>query len=48
MKAGSDWFFGSRKESYARARKNTAAMAAEMNGSAGEDVQATLAALDGD
>lgn len=48
MKAGSDWFFGSRKESYARARKNTAAMAAEMNGSTGEDVQATLAALDGD
>jgi hypothetical protein len=45
---GSDWFFGSRKESYARARKNTAAMAAEMRGSSAEDERTTLAALDGD
>jgi hypothetical protein len=48
MKAGSDWFFGNRKESYARARKNTAAMAAEMHGASAEDEMTTLAALDGD
>jgi hypothetical protein len=48
MAAASDWFFGSRKESYARARKNTAAMAAAMNGESGEDVLAALRELDGD
>jgi hypothetical protein len=45
---GSDWFFGGRKDSYARARKNTAAMAAEMRGSSAEDERTALAALDGD
>lgn len=48
MNAASDWLFGSRKESYARARKNTAAMAAEMRGSSEADVLTALRALDGD
>jgi len=48
MAAASDWFFGSRKESYVRARKNTAAMAAAMNGASGDDVLAALRELDGD
>jgi hypothetical protein len=45
---GSDWFFGSRKKSYTRARKNTAAMTAAMNGGSGADVLDALRALDGD
>jgi len=48
MPAASDWFFGNRKESYARARRNTAAMAAAMRGASEEDARATLRALDGD
>jgi hypothetical protein len=48
MSAPSDWFFGSRNRSYARARWNTAAMAAEMSGAGNEDALATLGALDGD
>src|SRR5438270_4141507 len=48
MAAASDWFFGNRKASYTRARKNTAAMAAGMNGEENDDALATLRALDGD
>src|SRR5438046_2207967 len=48
MAAASDWFFGNRKASYTRARKNTAAMAAEMSGAGNEDALAALRALDGD
>ncbi len=48
MAAASDWFFGNRKESYARARRNTAAMAAEMSGAGNADALTTLGALDGD
>lgn len=48
MPVATDWFFGNRKESYARARKNTAAMAAELRGTSEEDARTALAALDGD
>ncbi|HEY0139308.1 MAG TPA: hypothetical protein VGF48_00355 [Thermoanaerobaculia bacterium] len=48
MPVSTDWFFGNRKESYARARKNTAAIAADMRGTSEEDARTALAALDGD
>jgi hypothetical protein len=48
MPVSTDWFFGDRKASYARARKNTAAMAAELRGSCEADARTALAALDGD
>lgn len=48
MPAASDWFFGNRKASYERGRRNTAAMAAQVNGAAHEDSLAALRALDGD
>ena len=48
MPAATDWFFGSRKKSYERGRKNTAAMAAAMSGASEEEMLATLRALDGD
>jgi hypothetical protein len=46
MKA--DWFFGDPKRSYERARRNTAVIKAEMENGSAADVEAALAALDGD
>ncbi|HEX8253384.1 MAG TPA: hypothetical protein VF846_09570 [Thermoanaerobaculia bacterium] len=43
-----DWLFGDPSRAYERARRNTAAMQAEMEGRSAADLQATLAALDGD
>lgn len=48
MPANTDWFFGNQKASYARARRNTAAMDAAMSGASDNDVLETLRALDGD
>lgn len=48
MPVSTDWFFGDRKASYERARKNTAAMAAEMRGTSEKDARSALSALDGD
>lgn len=44
----SDWLFGNPKRAYERARRNTAAMKADMEGANTADVDTALAALDGD
>lgn len=48
MAMKTDWLFGNPKHAYERARRNTAAMKAEMEGANSADEQTTLAALDGD
>jgi len=48
MAMKTDWLFGNPSRAYERARRNTAAMRAEMEGGSAADLQATLAALDGD
>jgi hypothetical protein len=48
MATKTDWLFGDPKRAYERARRNTAAMKAEMDGASSADLQTTLAALDGD
>jgi hypothetical protein len=48
MAMKTDWLFGDPKRAYERARRNTAAMKAEMEGGSAADLQTTLAALDGD
>src|SRR6187399_1101463 len=48
MAMKTDWLFGNPSRAYERARRNTAAMKAEMEGASAADVHATLAALGGD
>lgn len=48
MAMKTDWLFGNPSRAYERARRNTAAMKAEMEGANAADLEATLAALDGD
>lgn len=48
MSMKTDWLFGSQNRSYERGRRNTAVMQAEMEGASVDDLQTTLASLDGD
>ena len=48
MAMKTDWLFGNPSRAYERARRNTATMKAVMGSASAADLEATLAALDGD